>query len=95
MRTPSPIPDMFQVQINNATSHMWKVILWLHNDNMRRAFFLGTRILKPRRVIFYNNELLTVFKEMEQRKERERILALEAKAKLKAFKHKRIPKSKK
>ena len=81
---------------------MWKVTLWLHNDSMRRAFFLGTRITKPRRVIFYNDELLAVFKEMETAralaetaKEKERILAMEAKAKLKAFKHKRVPKSKK
>jgi len=51
--------------LSNSMNHVWKAIIWLHNAPMRRVFLLSARIKKPRRVFYYNPELLSVFKEME------------------------------
>jgi len=56
---------------------------------MYRAFLLGTRLIKPRKVVYYNSELLAVFKEMEIERELEARMKEELKSKRRVRKHKR------
>jgi hypothetical protein len=94
MPDPSHIPPIIHDSISNATSHISKAILWLHNDYMYKAFLLGARIIKPRKVVYYNDEIYAMFQLIEQEQERKREQERELKQKKKNMKHKRRSKKK-
>jgi hypothetical protein len=89
--TPDLSPDLSKT-VYNATLHLWKAILWLHDKPMHKAFLLGARFVKPRRIVYCNPELLSMFKVIEAVRLKELALQSEAKSKLKAFKQKRTRK---
>ena len=75
----------------NAMNHMQKALIWIHNPEMYRAFLLGTRLIKPRRIVYYNSELVAAFKEWELIREQEADAKQELCSKRKVRKHKKKP----
>ena len=62
---------------------------------MRRVFLLSARIKKPRRVFYYNPELLSVFKEMEIARAKEAAIKheLESRKTVRKYKSRRAVKN--
>jgi hypothetical protein len=78
----------FSYLIDDSVSNIKKAIVWVHYKDMRGVFILGARLKKPMKVVYYNNELMAVFKEMEAEIEAKRKLETELQSK-KRIKNKR------
>ena len=85
---------MLQPSIDNAMNHLQKALIWIHDPSMYSAFLLGARIIKPRRIVYFNPELLAVFKEMELIREIEAKRKEEIESKRRVKKHRRSSSSK-
>ena len=74
--------------IEDSVSNFKKALVWLHYKEMRNIFLLGARLKKPMRVVYFNSEIMAMFKVIEAEIETKRKLEAEVLSK-KRIKNKR------
>ena len=75
-----PDPNLDSIVVNSVL-HVNRMLWNLHDPQLIAVFGLGASITKPMRIVYFNNELATVFSEMEAERIRLENIANELKKK--------------
>lgn len=77
---PEPTIDLAPI-IENSVLHINRMLWNLHDPELIAVFGLGASITKPMRIVYFNNELASMFSEMEAERIRLENIANELKKK--------------